>query len=72
MKATLWISGRKCRCIIRDDEGRAIDLCDEWNNVASTQSWLYDAYPEAEQVVDRSMDTRELDRQWSSLRDGNG
>lgn len=72
MTAILWISGRTCRSIIRDKDGRAIDLCDEWNNVASTQSWLNDAYPEAEQKVDRSHDTRELDRQWTSLRDGNG
>jgi hypothetical protein len=72
MTATLWISGAVCRCIIRDKDGKPIDLCDEWNNVASTQSWLNDAYPEAEQRTIRLPEKRkELDEQWNSCKFGN-
>lgn len=72
MKATLWISGRTCRIIVEDEEG-VIDLCDEWNNIASSQMWLNDSYPEAEQVVirDRSK-AAELDKEWNRCKLGVG
>lgn len=71
MKATLWISGRTCRVIVVDADGQPIDLCDDWNNIASAQSWLYDAYPEAEQITVRDQSkARELDKEWDRCKLG--
>ena len=73
MSATLWISGRVCRIIVKDGEGNVIDLCDDWNNMASAQSWLNDAYPEAEQTTVRDdKKRRELDQEWNRCKFGVG
>jgi hypothetical protein len=73
MKATLWISGRTCRAIVTDAEGRIVDLNDDWNNIASMQSWLYDTYPEAKQKTVRDPEqARELDKEWGRCKTGNG
>jgi hypothetical protein len=72
MTATIWISGRLARVIVADD-GRPIDLNDDWNNIASAQSWSYDTYPEAEQrIVRDAAKTRELDKEWDRCKNGNG
>jgi len=70
--ATLWISGRVCRAIVKSGD-RVIDMCDDWNNIASTQSWLNDSYPEAEQktIRDRSK-IAELDAEWNRCKLGVG
>jgi hypothetical protein len=67
MTATLWISQRLCRILIRDSEGRIIDTNSEWNNRASAESWVYEFYPEA--TVQFSADPaakRDLDQEWSA------
>ncbi len=68
--ATLWITGKVCRVIVTSDD-HIIDLNDDWNNIASAQSWLYDAYPEAKQntVRDRSK-VQELDAEWNRCKLG--
>lgn len=73
MTATLWISGRACRIIVKDNEGRVIDMSDDWNNIASAQSWLYDAYPEAMQKTVRDDQIkREMDAEWKRCKEGVG
>jgi hypothetical protein len=70
MNATIWISGRTCRVIVTNN-GNVIDLNDDWNNIASAQSWLYDYYPEAAQKAIRDHSKiKELDAEWNRCKLG--
>jgi hypothetical protein len=70
--ATLWISGKVCRVIVRVDAS-VVDMNDDWNNVASAQSWAYDAYPDAIQKTIRdSSRIPELDAEWNRCKLGVG
>lgn len=64
MDAKIWISGRTCRILIMEGE-TAIDMNDDWNNIASGEMWVNDYYPRAEQEIirDRSK-IPEMDVQW--------
>lgn len=73
VNAILWISGRTCRIIIKDQEGNVIDLCDDWNNIASAQSWVYDTYSEAEvKTIRDPARIKELDEEWNRCKFGSG
>ena len=70
MHAVLWISNRCCRVLVYSD-GDIIDTCDEWNNRASAQSWVLDAYPTA--ILRNVRDAEEierLDREWAAYHAG--
>lgn len=71
MKAIIWISGRVARILIKDGES-VIDTNDDWNNIASAQSWVYENYPEAEVKTVRDDKARkEMDQEWSACVNGN-
>lgn len=71
MLATLWISDRKCKVLVADSEGRIIDTDDTWNNRASAESWVYDAYPGARvKFVTDAAKIKELNSEWNSCRNG--
>lgn len=71
MNAIMWISNRTVRVLVKDQEGNVIDTCDEWNNMASTESWLYDAYPRIRIIRAKDSQKKELDQEWSACVDGN-
>lgn len=71
MEAIIWISGRTARILIREN-GAVIDTNDDWNNIASAQSWVYDTYPRAEcKVIRGDPDRKAMDQEWSACVNGN-
>jgi hypothetical protein len=69
VKAKIWIHGRVCRILVYDAEGRLVASNDDWNNIASGQAAVNEAYPEAFQCVYRD-DTAALDREWDQVTKG--
>jgi len=68
--ATLWISGRTCRVLVKNGD-RTIDMNDDWNNIASAQTAIYESYPEAEQIVIRNdAAIKALNSEWNRCKLG--
>jgi hypothetical protein len=70
MQAFIWLHGRTCRVLIKDN-GNVIDMNDDWNNHASAESWVYDTYPTATIKSVRDLDRiKSLNDEWSMCKFG--
>lgn len=48
MLATLWIHGRVCRILVRDENGNIYALNDCWSNRCSAEVHVMDWFPTAD------------------------
>ncbi len=71
MSAIMWISGRVCRCIVKDEAGKVIDMCDDWNNRASCESFIYENYPSVRiKFYTDNKEKMKLDEEWNRCKNG--
>lgn len=68
--AKVWICGRSARAIVWDSEGRVVEINDNWNNIASLESELYDLYGNVQIKRGKESELKELNEEWNRCSNG--